>query len=178
MENIRKYAEIGSNVAIILVALMLGYFIVGRYLATPNSPPKPVAETEVIKPGTKLALLEVDWSKSERNLLMVLSTTCRYCTESMPFYQRLVERNARVKDLRLIAVLPQAVEEARKYLGEHNLTVDEIVRAAPSEAMVRGTPTLLLLDGNGVVLQTWVGKLPTEVETEVLTAAFSKTEGP
>ena len=73
----------------------------------------------------------------------------------------------------MIAALPQDVPEATKYLADNNVTVDQVIKANPGEAMVRGTPTLLLVDKNGVVLDTWVGKLPPEKENEVLERAFS-----
>lgn len=38
---------------------------------------------------------------------------------------------------------------------------------------VQGTPTLLLLDDSGTVLQTWVGKLTPEREQAVLSALQS-----
>ena len=173
MERIRKYAEIGSNIAIILLVIILGYFHISRSLASPAQPLQKRTESDVIKPGTKIPLASVDWSIGERNLLMVLSTTCRFCTESMPFYQRLVHRNVQSKGLRVVAAFPQDTHDARKYLDEHGVTVDEIVKAAPSEAMVRATPTLMLLDKNGVVIQTWVGMLHREKESEVFAQVFS-----
>jgi hypothetical protein len=43
------------------------------------------------------------------------------------------------------------------------------VRQAPLSAVgVSGTPTLLLIDGGGAIKESWVGKLPPDKETEVL----------
>lgn len=179
MEKFRKLVEIGSNVAIILVAVVLGYFLISRYLAAP-APPQPQAlagQGVMIQPGNTIPMTNVDWGKSDRNLLMVLSTACHFCSESMPFYQKLIARNAGSKSLRIIAALPQDVPDATKYLSEHNITVDEVVKANPGEAMVRGTPTLLLVNKDGVVLDTWVGKLPPDKENEVLERAFTEVAG-
>lgn len=175
MEKIRRLVEIGSNVAIILVAVLLGYFLIGRFMAPPAAAPQ--QERSVIQPGTTIPMKNVDWSKSDRSLLMVLSTACHFCTESMPFYQKLIERNAQAGSLRLIAALPQEVSDATKYLTGQNVTVDEVVKAEPGEALVRGTPTLILVNKDGVVLDTWVGKLTAEKENEVLTRAFSQVAG-
>ena len=176
MEKLRKFVEIGSNVAIIAVALLLGYFLLGRFTASPTEQ-KAQAGQNTIQPGTILPMKNVNWGKSERNLLMVLSTDCHFCTESMPFYQKLIERNAQGNSLRLIAALPQEVSDATKYLSEHRITVDEVVKANPGEAMVRGTPTLLFVNNDGVVLDIWAGKLTPEKENEVLTRAFSHVAG-
>ncbi|MFZ1701561.1 MAG: hypothetical protein WBO10_06440 [Pyrinomonadaceae bacterium] len=177
MEKIRKVVEIGSNVAIILVAVLLGYFLVSRYLTPPVAAPQQQAQGPVIQPGNTIPMPNVDWGKSDRNLLMVLSTSCHFCSESMPFYQKLLERNAQSKSLRVIAAMPQEVADATKYLSEHNVTVDEVIKANPGEAMVRGTPTLLLVNKDGVVMDTWIGKLPPEKENEVLERAFSEVAG-
>ena len=173
-DKLRKLLEIGSNVAIIVVAVVLGVYLIGRYFSPPSVPASgATVQAEAIKPGAKLPLVNVDWSGSDRNLLMVLSTACHFCSESMPFYKRLIEKNAAGKSVRMIAALPQDVPEATKYLADNNVTVDQVIKANPGEAMVRGTPTLLLVDKNGVVLDTWIGKLPPEKENEVIERAFS-----
>lgn len=120
----------------------------------------------------KLPLADTDWSKSNKNLVLALSITCRYCTESAPFYQKIAQQKAERGNLRLIAVMPQGVDEARKYLNEHKISVDEIKRANPSELFVRGTPTLILTDQTGAVVEYWIGKLPPEKEAEVLRRIF------
>ncbi|MGI8638607.1 MAG: hypothetical protein ACR2MG_01425 [Pyrinomonadaceae bacterium] len=83
MRNIHKKIQTVSNIAIIIVALLFGGVLVNRYFFSASAPkPVAVAESEVIKIGTKLPLPDVDWSKSDKNLVLVLSTSCRYCTES------------------------------------------------------------------------------------------------
>ncbi|HQX54989.1 MAG TPA: hypothetical protein PLP07_03605, partial [Pyrinomonadaceae bacterium] len=89
MDKLRKLLEIGSNVAIIVVAVVLGIYLIGRYFSPPSVPASgATAQAEAIKPGAKLPMTNVDWSGSDRNLLMVLSTACHFCSESMPFYKR------------------------------------------------------------------------------------------
>ncbi|MEQ1644602.1 MAG: hypothetical protein ABL959_14230 [Pyrinomonadaceae bacterium] len=172
MERFRKSVEIGSNVAIILLAVLLGYFVVDRVFAKPT-PPAAGAEASTIKPGTKITAKSIDFQKSEKNLVLVLSTACKYCTESVPFYQRLVERNAADKKLQIVATFAQEPAEAARYLIDKNLSVDQIVKADPSEIQVRGTPTLILTDKNGTVLESWAGKLSSDKENEVAERVFS-----
>lgn len=167
MSDLHKRIELVANVAIIVVALLLGGVLVRRYLL-PASPPPEAAERAGIKPGAKLSLPDVDWGRSDRTLLMVLSTKCQYCTDSAPFYQRLAEEKSRRGGVSLMAVLPQDVEESRKYLGEHGVVADEVRQASPGSLGVKGTPTLLLVDNEGVVQGVWVGRLPPEREEEVL----------
>lgn len=159
--------EITTNIAIITVAVLLSVVLVKNYLLsgpTPNAPepPRPVPT------GTKMALQDVNWAANKRTLLMVLSDTCRYCTESADFYKKLAQERAKHDDLRMVAVLPQNVEAGKTYLNKLGVTVDE-VRQSPLDAVgVRATPTLILVDDKGVVTGSWVGKLPAQNEAEVL----------
>ena len=162
-----KRVELLANVAIIIVALLLGAVLVKRYLL-PGAPPPSPMEAARIKPGTKLSLPGVDWGGSSRTMLLVLSTNCRYCTESAPFYQRLAREKAGRGDVRLLAVLPQSVEESKKYLGEHGVAADDVRQTEPKALGVQGTPTLLLVDKTGAVVDSWVGKLPPPKEDEVV----------
>jgi hypothetical protein len=173
VNNLGKKIEMLANVAIILVALLLGGVLVKRYLLPQNPSPQAQAPTQ-IPPGTKLSLPGVDWSKSNRTLLLVLSTDCRYCTESAPFYQTLAREKAKHQDTRLVAVLPQDVGVAQKYLGDHGISVDEIRQATPNALQARATPTLIITDREGAVIESWVGKLPPQEETKVLNRFFAE----
>lgn len=167
MEKLRKLVAIGLNIAVILVALLLGYTMVDRYYSPPAHP-SAVAES-LLKPGIKLQVKDVDFSKSERNLILALSTTCHFCTESIPFYRRLSVLSSDERKLRMIGAFTQDVETSLKYLKEYDLILDEVIKADTSETMVRGTPTLILADKNGIVLDSWYGKLKAAGESELLT---------
>ena len=104
----------------------------------------------------------------------MLSSDCRYCTESAPFYQRLTRETAGRADVHLIALFPQEVEEGRKYLTNLGVSIDEIRQAAPGSTGAGGTPTLILVDAQGVVKNSWVGKLSAPEESEVLNQLANK----
>jgi hypothetical protein len=116
--------------------------------------------------GKAISLPDTDWKKSDQTLVLALSTTCHFCSESAPFYKEVIQK--RKGNTRLIAVLPQSVEAGRKYLADLGITVDDVRQAPPSSLGVRGTPTLLLVNKDGVVTSSWVGKLQPEKELEVM----------
>jgi len=149
---------------------LLGGVLVKPYIFP--AVPKSVPTNEGIKIGTKLTLTDVDWNKSEKNLVLVLSSTCRFCNESAPFYQKLAAQKTGQNNIRLIAVMPQTAAEAKQYLDNHKISVDEIKQTNPDTINVRGTPTLVLVDNTGAVVQSWVGKLPPEKEEEVFQQLF------
>lgn len=171
MERTRKFLDIGSNAAILLVAIAITYVLVDRQFMQPTtsvqSKPAPV-----LKAGDSLLSSPIDWTKGEKNLVLVLSAKCRFCSESMPFYRTIADRKTSNRELRMIALMPQEFGEASRYLDDGQVSVDEVVRLNPGSINVRGTPTLILVDREGVVLKTWIGKLTVEQEVDVLSNLF------
>jgi hypothetical protein len=94
-----------------------------------------------------------------------VSTVCHLCTESGPFYQRLAKARGRTQ---LLAVLPQPIDEGKRYLEKLGVSVDKIRQVSLSSIDVRGTPTLMLVNSDGVVVNTWIGTLQVDREAEVL----------
>jgi hypothetical protein len=164
MSQLLKKTEMVANIAIVLVAILLGVVLVKNYLLPKPQPtmPTPVAA------GTKLSLPGVDWKANGRTLVLALSTVCRYCTESGPFYQRVAQQRATNQNIRLVAVFPQSVADGQKYLSDLGVTVDEVRQARLDSINVMATPTLILANADGVVAESWQGKLPGETESELL----------
>ncbi len=167
MSNLHKRVELVANIAIIVVAIAL-VVVLARKFVFNSSNEKQAPDTIQSNVGAKVSQPDIDWSKSNRNLLLVLSDSCRYCTESAPFYKRLVQEQTQRGTFRLAAVLPQAVSDGQKYLNELGVDIAEIKQLSPRAIRLRGTPTILLVDGAGVVTHEWLGKLPPEKENEIL----------
>src|SRR6266852_3467737 len=161
MQNTARKVEIVDNVAIIIVACVAVMMLVRNYRTAS------LAQPHTIKAGAAFALRNENWQASPRNMVLAVSTTCHFCTESAPFYRELAEQ-CRRDHVRTIAVLPQPVNEAEAYLKGEGVTVDEIRQSPLSDVEVSGTPTLVLVDSRGVVRSVWVGKLPSDKEKEVL----------
>ena len=162
---IAKKIELVANLAIIVAALLLCVSLVNRSLLSDQ---QPVSSKEQLPEGTKLVLSGVDWSKSDQTLLLVLSDACHFCTESGEFYRRLAQERAKATGLRLIAIMPQEVDRGRAYLDRLGVSVDEVRQAPLSVLRVAGTPTLIAVNGAGLITASWVGKLSAEKEAEVL----------
>jgi hypothetical protein len=155
-----KWFEIAANVAIIIVAVVIVIVFVRNYF------PASKASAPAIAAGASLIGQPVDWHDSQRNVVLVLSTTCHFCKESSGFYRKLVE-DCR-SHARTVAFFPQTPEEAQAYLRAEDVRVDEIKHADFQSLQIGGTPTLLLVDSKGIVQKVWIGKLPEAKEKEVL----------
>lgn len=167
MNHLYKRVELVANIAIILLAISLAVVLVKRFVFSDRNQNQ-AADQLQSNVGAKVSLPDIDWSRSDKNLLLMLSDSCRYCTESAPFYKRLVQERTQRDTFRLIAVLPQPVSDGRRYLNGLGVDLDEIKQLSSGAIRIRGTPTLLLVNSAGVVTDEWLGKLPEEKENEVL----------
>jgi len=159
--------ELLANVAIIVVALLLGVVLLrSLFLSRPRGQPQP--PTSTIQPGTQLSLPGIDWKANGRTLVMGLSTQCHFCTESAQFYQRVAQERSKIPDLRLVAVFPQSVPEGEHYLKNLGVGVDGVKEVKLDSLGLRGTPTLILTNQQGGVIESWFGKLSPSQEQELL----------
>ena len=163
MKDISKKLEIGANLAIIAVVVMIGVVVVQKYFlaTTPESPP------EAPKVGTRISIADYNWNEQPKTVVLALRSDCRFCSESAPFYQRLLEK-AQQQNVKIIAVLPQSKQEAKDYLNELGITGLEVKQASLASIKVIGTPTLLFVNSQGEISNAWLGKLAPDKEIEVI----------
>lgn len=157
-----------ANIATILVSALLSVVLVKVFLLPPSVRPSAGAQAQpLVGQNIKESLPGVDWAKNKRTLVLALSTQCHFCTESAPFFQRIQKEAA--NNVKMVAVLPQAVADSRKYLDGEGVHVEDVKQATLATIGVTGTPTLILVDRSGKVADAWQGKLQPDQETAVLT---------
>jgi cytochrome c553 len=141
-------------------------FLAGRPVGTAAPLPMTGRCTTTAAPLTAAAL-RTGWNGwgagggSERTLVIVLQRNCSFCLESMPFYRGLVANRGSARDaLQLVVVAPSRDGDVASYLASMGMQPD-IVAYDNGSALpgVRVTPTLLLADPRGVVLEEWTSKL-------------------
>ncbi len=171
MSKFGQKLEHVANFLIVVVALLIIGILVQRYFISPSTTANP-SQRQLPTIGKKINLPDTNFSEKSKTLVLALSSNCRFCTESTPFYRRLIEE-AKDKNIRFIAVFPEAVEDSTRYLNEHGVNGFEIKQASISSIEASGTPTLILTNNKGEVTNFWVGKLPVEKELEVISQLSS-----
>lgn len=150
--------EAVTNICLIVTCLIVGAAVVQRWLGgEPVMRTQAEAELEY-RPGDLVAPLGgVDWSAEPLTLLVVISTTCRFCEEDMSTYARLArERRSKQFQLVLAGLEPASVlTEYARIRGVHADSVTTVDRAF----RVRSTPTALVVGTSGRVKQVWRGAL-------------------
>jgi len=158
----RNWMESAANISIVIIAILFCVTTIPRFFASKNNNPKTIVES-----GTKMEIPNYNWQASNRSLLMVLSSKCKFCSESAGFYRRIITET-KGGDVRLVGVFPQDIKEARKYLQEIGVSLDNIIQVPLFSIGVIGTPTLILADEKGVAIKVWKGRLSNENEADLL----------
>lgn len=162
MSGAARKIETAANIAIVIAAIAIVFVAVRHYTGN-RIPPR-------ISTGAKFGVQSINWQESKKNIVLGLSTTCHFCTESAGFYRDLVKQ-CKEEHVRTVALFPQPVAAAQEYLNNQGIHVDEVRQAILPDLGISGTPTVLLVGDTGVVQNVWFGKLPGNVEKEVLVRA-------
>ena|SRR5215469_9875176 len=158
--------ETAANITVIVLAVVVGsFFLRDRFFA-------PSPQGKEVKLGDRLTHLDGwDWSAHDRTLLLVLRKGCHFCEDSAPFYQRLVTKQQQEgSDTALVAVFPDAADAVKEVVRSEGLDVQGLAGVSLEGLNVLGTPTLLLVDKSGTVLNVWIGVLSPRQELEVMKA--------
>ncbi len=149
--NLRANVELGAQIIIAVAVVVVAGVFVKRQLF-----PRYAENLPRINAGERLNIPEVNWRNSERTLVLFLNKTCHYCKSSAPFYRELVEAASR-RNVKSVAVLPNSIEEAKAYLSSVELSVDDVRTGPFSSYKIPGTPTVLIVNSEGMVERVWFG---------------------
>jgi len=128
------------------------------------------SHVQSIAVGQSIPALGLQHDKwSDVNAVLFFRRDCVYCKASLHFYRDL----ATLKDVssgrfRLIVVGPDSVSDVSEMLQANRIQPDSIQSLPLTVAGVSGTPTLALLDVNGVIRRLWTGQLQQSEERQAL----------
>jgi thioredoxin-related protein len=123
-------------------------------------------ETKSLQNGASFDLPGINLKGEKRTLVLVLDKDCHFCSESASFYQTIV-KNGKNNHLKLAAVFSHSTDEGKQYLQKLGVEIDDVFQYR-FKTEINGTPTLVLVDGFGKVIDSWEGKLSDKEEESVL----------
>lgn len=162
-ELFNKHLNRALNVGIILACALLVTSVVERYLLR-----EPPSDRTISLPG-------VDFSRSEKTLLLFLQPDCDICIKSRPFYRKLLEEFQDAGDVTLVLITPNEPEVAREFFKNEGLSFKTVLEGKRGLLGVRLSPTLILADSTGTVYGQWIGELSPQQETDVWTMLMLKS---
>lgn len=167
-KKLKDILDLTTNVVVVLFAVVAIGVLVKNYLA-----PQDTKTRVAITKGTLFPeIAGVDYKQNPRTLILALNVDCRYCTRSVPFYNSLAE--ARQENSGQVNIVAAFINKdaglVKSYSNEKQLSVQTIAGVDLDKLGVHTTPTLILVDSAGKVLDSWRGELQPYGEREVFTA--------
>jgi hypothetical protein len=153
-----KKVDLAIAVAMILTALQA--FNAWSYRSIPLGP--------LANVNSKLEIPSVSWNSSPRSIVLAFTTSCHFCQKSGEFYAELSRAVADQANVRFIVVAPEEDRIIRDWMNGHGISKFEHVR---QNFMLHGfklTPSIAIVDGEGVVTDLALGFLSRSEEKQVL----------
>jgi len=150
--NVRANIELVAQVVIAIAIVITASVLVKRTVF----PGQVRGEMPTINAGERLAFQNIDWAKNEKSLVFFLKKDCPFCTSSASLYRELVHE-ATKRNVKCVAVFPNTLEDARKYLQYIEVPIEDIYTGPLRDLKISGTPTVLFVDRTGIVRSVWVG---------------------
>lgn len=167
--KLKAILEVITNVIVVLFAIVAIGVLVKNYFV-PNGKKISVA----ISKGTVFpAIAGVEYSQNTKTLILALNVDCRYCSRSVPFYNSLAQsqRQQNANKINIVAAfINNDAMLVKSYAEQKQLLVQAISGIDLDELGVHMTPTLILVDSAGKVLDSWRGELQPDGEREVFSA--------
>ena len=167
-KRLKSILDVTTNIVVILFAVIAIGVLVRNYFA-----PQSVKNSAAITKGSIFPeIAGVDYKQTPRTLILALNVDCRYCTRSVPFYNSLAD--ARQENAGQVNIIAAFINKdpalVKSYADEKQLSVQAIAGIDFDKLGIHSTPTLVLIDSAGKVLDSWTGELKPDGEREVFTA--------
>lgn len=168
--RLRKSLEVATNIAVLLVAIaVLG--VLALYLYNLHATPQTQLLPGLQRGATVPQVQGLSYRDAPRTLLIAMSTQCGYCKESVPFYHQIVKaEKASGMRTRIVAIFPNSQREVDLYVKQNQLEMDTRAETDFRRLHIAGTPTIILLDGAGVISNFWIGRLSEDDERQLIRA--------
>jgi hypothetical protein len=142
-----------------LVFVVLAIGLVGFAVRNNEFGDRSVAEAREGFYAHETVARELATTDKTLRILLVLSTSCRFCDESVGLYNDLQQAASKADSNFEVAAVSNAPRLAfQRYLVGKGLPSIKL-ESGPVPPDIPGTPALLVIEKNGRVVASWVGKL-------------------
>lgn len=127
-------------------------------------PPLEVSSGDILPGFSKVVS-----NPNKMNLVIVLSENCQYCSTSIPFYKKIVNKGSSSGIKVVFGVNSNGnLNIVKDMLLDGGINTSVIVQIDRSEWKIPYVPTILLINQYGKVLQYWKGQLNEKNSENVL----------
>ena len=169
LRSLLKRLSDGSETLVNIALVVTCLWVMHTVYALPSKSER--AQPTSYKTGERLELDYLDNldESATPTLLLFVRSTCKFCTESMPFYSVLtrdLRSRAIAKRVRVVVITSDDERTASEYLMAHSVAADTIVPNRIPPQKVWATPTVIV-SSRGIVKKEWIGRLDVNGEKEV-----------
>jgi thioredoxin-related protein len=168
MKKLKNILDVTTNVVVVVFAVVA----IGVLVKNHFTPRNPENRADIQKGNAFPEIAGADYKQTPRTLILALNVDCRYCSRSVPFYNRLAEalrENAGQFNL-IAAFINKDGDLVKSYVEEKQLSVQTIAGVDLDKLGIHTTPTLVMVDSAGKILDSWRGALQPDGEREVFDA--------
>lgn len=159
---VRRYAEIISRTIVFVTLLVVVYVAVWTFTSR-----KFKTESSLQKGNLIARLPDYDYADSQQTLIIAINVECSYCNESLHFYHHLAGINDH-SNTQIILTFQNSITEIERYMKENQIDLDTATGVSFSSLKIDTTPTIILVDNKGKVINFWIGKLSPSEEEQIV----------
>ena len=108
------------------------------------------------------ALAVAPYAQARRTVVLYVRSSCHFCTASMDFYRELAQEGRRI-----VVVDNESAQILDAYLSDNHLAVPRASVTRADFPKFVATPTLVVVDAKGTVVNAWIGQLNAEQQQAV-----------
>ena len=169
LTRVKRHLEFITNIAVVLVVVAAVSVGVRQYF---RSKRLPESKNRIQVGAVFPTFSNVNYSQSPKTVILALSVSCRFCISSLPFYQSLANaQRENNNSFQIVALfLDKERDSVNRFVEQKNLPVTAVPSVDFFSLKITLTPTLVLVDSAGKVLNSWAGRLAEDEEQEVFYA--------
>lgn len=112
--------------------------------------------------GDVLDIPAMTWGDAPRHVVLMISTTCVWCSKSADWYRVLSVELSHQRSVHLAVVHGEEGAAVARWLEERRIVPAEVVRVPKAKEIgLSETPTALIVDSTGRVTDAWIGAMTT-----------------
>jgi hypothetical protein len=120
--------------------------------------------------GSAAPISGIDYRSHDHTIVLFVRSTCHFCSESMPFYERVASGRSK-SGIQIVAISDEPVATTTNYLAGYGLKVDRVVQQGFGPFAISGTPTVVVVNRAGAIVGRWAGRQTAHGEKQVMSVA-------
>lgn len=118
------------------------------------------SESQILKTrGFFDGLREINFSKTQKTVLIALDSECFECDRSFPYLKNLIANFSQQPGTRVIALFDNGHVAAEGYLRKHDLDIEFVPKADLAVAGFEITPTIIVVNSDRIITASYEGAL-------------------